>query len=135
MRIIVDSNIIISAGLFPDSNIGKVLIHIVDNHNLVLCKYTLDELESVFIKKFPDKLQYFRIFINEFKFELLDLEINDFTKYPQIRDVSDAPLLAYAIEGKTDILLTGDKDFENVLLVKPKIMTPRMYIDEIIKKT
>ena len=29
----------------------------------------------------------------------------------QIRDINDRPILRAAIEAKTDILLTGDKDF------------------------
>ena len=38
----VDANIIISASLFPNSIVGIVFIHIVNNHEIVLCKYTLD---------------------------------------------------------------------------------------------
>jgi len=51
MRVMVDTNIIISAGLFPESNVGEVLSHIVNNHELVLCQYTLNELENVFKNK------------------------------------------------------------------------------------
>ena len=44
MRVMVDANIIISAGLFPESMVGKTLEYIVKNESLVLCKYTLEEL-------------------------------------------------------------------------------------------
>jgi predicted nucleic acid-binding protein len=46
MRILVDTNVIISAGLFPESYVGKALKHIIKNHNLILCQYTLDELKD-----------------------------------------------------------------------------------------
>ena len=37
-----------------------------------------------------------------------------------------------AIEAKVDILITGDKDFDDLNLEKPKILKPRKYIDEYI---
>ena len=45
MRIMIDANIIISAGLFPESDVGKVLTHVIKNHKLVICQYTLNELK------------------------------------------------------------------------------------------
>ena len=56
----------------------------------------------------------------------------DYSKYPQIRDINDIPILANAIESRTDILITGDKDFQNIKLTKPQIMTPRKYFDKYI---
>jgi len=128
MRVIVDANIIISAGLFPESNVGKALAHIVKNHKLVLCQYTLNELKNVFKKKFPKRIEYFNKFIKELKYELIDMDIKEYTKYPQLRDVDDMPLLAHAIEAKTDVLITGDKDFDNVKIKTPKVMKPMEYI-------
>jgi len=130
MRIIVDANIIISAGLFPESNVGKVLAHIVKNHKLVLCQYTLDELKNVFKKKFPKRIVYFNKFIKDLKYELIDIDIKDYAKYPQIRDVDDMPLLARAIEAKIDVLITGDKDFDDIKIDTPKIMKPKDYIEK-----
>jgi putative PIN family toxin of toxin-antitoxin system len=128
MRIIVDANIIISAGLFPQSNVGKALAHIVKNHKLVLCQYTLDELKNVFKKKFTKRIEYFNKFIKELKYEVIDMNKKKNKKYPSIRDVDDMPLLANAIEAKTDILITGDKDFANIKIKAPQIMKPVEYV-------
>lgn len=133
MRIMVDANIIISAGLFPKSAVGEVLAHVVKNHELVLCRYTLDELKMVFKKKFPDRIEYFNKFIKELKHELIDMEITNYEKYPQVRDVYDIPLLAYAIESKVKILITGDKDFDEITIEAPEIIKPREYIEKYIK--
>ena len=130
MRIMIDANIIISAGLFPESSVGKVLFHITKNHKIVLCQYTLDELKIVFKKKFPERIEYFNEFIGKLKYELIGMNINDFSKYPQIRDTNDIPLLAYAIESKVDALLTGDKDFDEVIIEFPEIITPSKYIEK-----
>jgi predicted nucleic acid-binding protein len=54
----------------------------------------------------------------------------DYGKYPQIRDKDDILLLASAIETNADIFITGDKDFDEIKIIKPKIMKPREYIDE-----
>ena len=94
MRIMLDANIIVSSGLFPKSNVGKVLSHIAKNHIIVLCQYTLNELKSVFKRKFPDRIEYFNEFIKNLKYELIEEDINNFNKYPLVRDVNDIPLLA-----------------------------------------
>ncbi|MDR2470847.1 MAG: hypothetical protein LBD09_01895 [Treponema sp.] len=72
----MDTNIIISAGLFPESNIGKALKHIMQNHNLVLSRYTLDELKEVFEKKFEKRIEYLNQFVKDLKFELIDIKIH-----------------------------------------------------------
>jgi len=133
MRIIVDSNIIISAGLFPESNIAKILARIIKNHKLVLCQYTLDELRNVFEKKFPERIEYLNDFIKKLKYELIDMEIKDYKKYPQIRDIDDMPLLACAIEAKVNLLITGDKDFDGIEIRTPKIIKPIKYIEEYMR--
>ena len=130
MRIMVDSNIIISAALFPNSIVGSVFTHIIKNHKLVICEYTLGEIESVFKRKFPDRIKYLKIFIKKLKYELVKIKITDFNKYPKIRDINDTPILGYGIESKVNILLTGDKDFEEICLENFKIMNPRKYIEE-----
>jgi putative PIN family toxin of toxin-antitoxin system len=133
MRILVDTNIIISAGLFPESYVGKVLKHIVQNHNLILCQYVLDELEDVFQRKFANRIEYLNKFVRDLKYELINVKIMDYEKYPQIRDKNDIELLASTIETDADIFLTGDKDFDEIRITKPKIMKPRNYIEEYMK--
>ncbi len=58
----------------------------------------------------------------------------DNTKYPEIRDRNDLPVLASAILSDSDILLTGDKDFEDIRIDKPLIFTPAKYF-ELINNT
>jgi putative PIN family toxin of toxin-antitoxin system len=129
----IDANIIVSAGLFPESHVGEVLAHVVKNHTLVICQYTINELKNVFKNKFSDKIEYLNKFLKKLKYELVDIKITDYENYPEIRDIDDLPVLINAIESKVDLLITGDKDFDNVIVKKPKILKPREYIDEYIK--
>ena len=50
-------------------------------------------------------------------------------KYPKIRDIKDLPVLVSAILSDADILLTGDKDFEDIKIDKPLIFTPAKYFE------
>ncbi len=53
----------------------------------------------------------------------------DKKNYPEMRDPHDVPILASAILSDSDILLTGDKDFDNVDLKRPLILSPSKYYD------
>jgi putative PIN family toxin of toxin-antitoxin system len=130
MEIMADSNIIVSAILFPKSNVAKVLEYIFDNHTLVLCDYIINEVKNVFLDKFPYRIDEMEIFINRIKYKLVKLEEMNISKYPKIRDVNDFPVLSTAIESNVDILITGDKDFDEIMIDKPKIIKPRIFMDE-----
>jgi len=130
IRVMVDANIIVSAVLFPDSVVAKAFSHIIDNHTLVLSKYTLREVEKVFDKKFQHKIIELKEFIRKTPYELFENSNPKHNTYPNIRDIDDMSVLINAIESDVDLLITGDKDFDDVLIKKPKIMKPRRYIDE-----
>lgn len=46
-----------------------------------------------------------------------------------IRDIKDYPVLYTAIIEDVDILITGDKDFNDIDIEKPEIMTPTEFIE------
>lgn len=47
----------------------------------------------------------------------------------EIRDIKDYPVLYTAILEDVDILVTGDYDFGEVDIDKPKIMTPAEFVE------
>ena len=130
MRIMVDANIIVSAILFPKSVIANVLNHLTDNYSLVLSEYTIYEVEDVVNEKFPNKKVEMKEYLQEIPYELFTLNKIKNKKYPNIRDIDDLPVLVNAIESKVDLLITGDKDFDDVIIDTPKIMKPREYIEK-----
>lgn len=133
MFVTIDTNIIVSAALFPESVIARVLYHIIANNELVLSKYVLDETEKIFTEKFPYKLDEMKSWIQKISFGLLNVSLENMQKYPDMRDKKDIPVLAFAIEANVDILVTGDKDFNDIIIKKPRIMTPREYMDMFMK--
>ncbi|MGL4209574.1 MAG: PIN domain-containing protein, partial [Candidatus Adiutrix sp.] len=93
----MDTNILISAALFPDSVPSQAFIKAVTlPHEAVVCDYSLDEMRRVFNRKFPHKLEVFERFVS-----LLTLSVElVFTPTAQdrvkgetnIRDVNDRPI-------------------------------------------
>lgn len=130
MRILIDTNIIVSAALFPKGKVAFVLAHLFDFHTVVIASYSIEESKKVFLNKFPEKLNVLDSFYNEIEFELFETpEEIDPEVFPKIRDVHDLPILASAILSDVDVLITGDKDFEGINLAKPLIFTPSEYFE------
>ena len=70
------------------------------------------------------------IFFNGIRFEEFKTpEKIDEKEYPEIRDIKDLPVLVSAILSDSDILITGDKDFEDIKIEKPLIFTPSTYFE------
>ena len=58
MRVFVDTNVVISAMLFPNGKVAKVFSHLLEKHTLIISSYTKDECKEVFEKKFPEFLRF-----------------------------------------------------------------------------
>ena len=130
MRILIDTNIALSAFLSPDGRTADVLkfaIHV--EHTICLCMWSIDELRIVVKRKFPDKVRDLELFLLEFSYELLLTPAVLPQDLPSIRDANDLPILASAIMGDVDLLLTGDKDFNTVDLERPTILSPARFME------
>jgi len=129
MRVMCDTNVLISGLLFVDSVPGKVLRYVAEQERLVLASYIVDELRRVFQNKFPDKAEHLIHYLEREEFELfatpLDLR---YISIPTLRDAKDEPILASAILADVDILITGDKDFADVKIDRPIILTPAAFL-------
>lgn len=135
MRVFVDTNIVISAMLFPNGKVAKVFSHLLEKHTVIISSYTKEECVEVFEKKFPAKMKQLEIFFDGINFEeFKSPEKIDEKKYPKIRDIKDLPVLVSAILSDADVLLTGDKDFEDIKIDKPLIFTPSKYYELIENK-
>jgi predicted nucleic acid-binding protein len=52
-------------------------------------------------------------------------------KFPAIRDEYDYPILATVILENVDVLITGDKDFAEVDVDHPEILTPTIFLSKL----
>jgi len=120
----VDTNILLSAILFPQSELSSRLVAVVERHQLVLPTQILEESQEVINRKFSDSQADYRRFIAQLNFEEFKIA-PDFNQgiLPEIRDPKDAPILAAAIVSGVDFFITGDKDFHVLSLKRPAIIT------------
>ena len=129
MRIMLDTNVLISMLVFKSFN--AVIDKITQKHSIVLCSYVIDELHEVIERKFPNKQKDIEKFLMKLPFELVYtpkmIEEHDLFK---IRDVDDEKVLYSAITADVDILLTGDKDFSDIEIEKPEILTPSAFLEK-----
>ena len=112
LRVFVDSNILISAILSPNSTSAQVLKTIIEEHQLILRSYSLTEVSTVIDHKFPRLITKWDTFLTTLEFELAYTP-SDLTtiKAPPIRDPKDLPILVSALIAQPDVLITGDQDF------------------------
>jgi len=130
MRIMIDTNVIISAAILSSPYISRLINEISERHTIVLSTYILDELKRVVRHKFPGKYDLLENFLQELPFELAYTpEKIDKSKYPDIRDIKDLPILVSALNEDVDVLLSGDTDFAPLDMKRPEILTPRAFLE------
>ncbi|MDL2207183.1 putative toxin-antitoxin system toxin component, PIN family [Desulfovibrio sp. OttesenSCG-928-M16] len=130
MRCLVDTNILISAALFPNSIPAQAFFKAVTPpHDAVVCDYSLDEMRRVFNRKFPNKLPDFERFVS-----MMALSVEIVATPPEdekeireeerkIRDLNDRPIYRAAVAAKVDAILSGDKDFLESGITRPVMLT------------
>jgi len=123
----LDTNILVSAFVFRSKGIWAALDHIVTNHELVLSTYVLDELRDVVARKFPSQSKELDDFLTTLSFTLAYSPQTVPEGLFEIKDESDAPVLYTAILEGVDILVSGDRVFDEVDVERPAIMTVAQY--------
>lgn len=125
MRIVLDTNVIISAILFG-GNPERILIEISrKHHTLLLSKFIRDELEVNLSRKAhwtPYQIQETLLGLNQIS-TFVDPKI---TVSRIKKDRSDNRILELAVSGKADYIISGDKKhilplkkFRNIPILSP----------------
>lgn len=133
MRVMLDTNILISMLFFPSEQFRQILDYITRNHRLVLSSFVIDELFAIADRKFPTRKQAVDTFLSDLAYELVYTPYNMPGNLFEIRDKNDYPVLYTAIIENIDIFITGDKDFLDVDIEMPEIMTPADFVERFMK--
>lgn len=131
MRVLIDTNIMISAALSPNGTPYKAFLKAVTYPNKgIICDQNIEELRRIFNRKFPQKISLLEHFLTIalLTMEVVPTPIEEFEEESYIRDVADRPILRAALNAKVDILLTGDKDFLESGIIHPKIITATEFV-------
>lgn len=71
MRVMLDTNILISAFLFRSTKMNGLIEKLSIEHEIIICSYTIDELKDLMKNKF--KIEYKKLdnFLSEFPYTLV----------------------------------------------------------------
>lgn len=129
MRIMLDTNVLISVFVFRSKIMNEIIGIILTDHKLILSSFVIDELKRVVSRKFQGKSMALDEFLTAIPYELVYTpEIMDGSLF-EIRDKMDYPVLYTAVIENVDILVTGDKDFLDIEIEKPDILTPAQFAE------
>ena len=131
MKIFIDTNILISATVWPNSIPAQAFAKASSPPNIgMICQQNIDEMIDTFYDKFRTRLNLLNSFLSDtvpaLMFVPVPPEIH--VSESHIRDVKDRPILRAAIKNGADILLTGDKDFLASGIMNPRIMNASEFL-------
>lgn len=130
MRVMLDTNILISAFIFKSSKMNLLIEKLSKEHEIVICSYTIDELKDLIKEKFNVEYKALDNFLSEFHYTLVYSPSEVEEKLFEIRDENDYIILHTAIIDDVDILVTGDKDFKDVDIERPEIYMPSEFLEK-----
>ena len=130
MKVMLDTNILISAFIFKSKIMNELIYKLSKKHKIIICSYTIEELQYLMKHKFKVNIQELDKFLEKFPFTLVYSPKNINNKLFEIRDEDDYIILHTAIIESIDVFITGDKDFKDVKIDKPKILTPCEFLNK-----
>ena len=132
LRVVLDTNLVVSAALFPDSRPGQVLDYVIEHRVLLISEATRAELIDVLSRP-----RFDRYLPQEDRVDMLDslmrqAESIDIThRITACRDPRDDKFLELAVSGHATHIISGDQD---LLALHPfqgiPILTPRSFLPD-----
>lgn len=114
MRVVIDTNVLVSAVIRPQGTTGQVLYQLrARRFNLLMSRVAFDELVSVLFR--PKLRTKYQLTDNTLRPVLRLIYLRSLILQPQekviaCRDPKDDIYLELAIAGKADYIVTGDAD-------------------------
>ena len=108
MRVVFDTNVLVSALVFPGGRGEAALRRVVDERDvLILSKPILDELLGVLARKFSrdaEELAHTAVFLTS-----LAVMVKPARRLRVVKDEADNRILECAVAGRADAIVTGDQ--------------------------
>lgn len=141
VRVFPDSNVLIS-GLFSDRGAPRLILDILSLDLPVLKAVTgafnISEVERNLEAKLPAALPLFQSFLSIAGLEIVPMPTGkDLEPLAGLTDAKDLPVLASAIAGQADVLVTGDK--KDLLRIRKgalpfPILSPADFLDSYLPR-
>ena len=130
MRVLLDTNVLLSAvatrGLCAD-----VFREVLTSHELIVSDALLKEVKKGLQQKLKVPPSIASEFLNLLKQDTIVIKPSRLPKVP-IKDKSDLIIIASALSGSADLLVTGDKELldlgkvENLEIVSPRVFWEKL---------
>ena len=139
MRVLIDPNLLVSYLLTHRGPIAQILdVHLArEDFTLLVCPQMLEELNRVL--QYPKFQRYFNDEIR-LRFVALIAALGELVDIPDelprvVRDPKDDYLIACALAGEADLILSGDKDVLDLKMVgRIQIVSAGYFVDKIVGK-
>lgn len=131
MIVSIDTNILIQAAI-SDGFSRKVLMYVSEHSELVISKSVLLEYRNVVSREYIVNNYHPIEILNNINYRIINTPKQIDTKKFYIRDNKDYVVL-YTLIDIVDILITNDKDFDDVEVNKPRIMTLKQFHEEFMQ--
>lgn len=130
MRVVLDTNVLVSTLLFYNSDIAGAARLALDHHDVLASHDTMQELKRVLQKpklhKYADTEKLAAFFLS---YERITIHTEILIPVTMSRDPKDDKFLEVALNGGADLLITGDQD---LLVLHPfhstAIITPTEFL-------
>ena len=130
MKVMLDTNILVSAFIFKSKKMNELIYKLSTEHEIVICSYTIEELKELVDTKFKVTQNDLDEFLKDFPFILVYSPTTVENKLFEIRDKDDYIILHTAIIEDVDVFITGDKDFNDIDIDKPEIMNTTEFLEK-----
>jgi len=126
LRVALDTNMFVSTIIAVSSVPAEAIAKALQTATVLVSLETWDEIEEVLMREKFDRYQTapFRRAYLDFLQQAVDF-VSVHSKVTICRDVKDDKLLALALDGNADLIVTGDKDllvlnpFEGIPIITP----------------
>jgi uncharacterized protein len=126
MRVLLDTNVIISA-VTTRGMCADVIRLVLADHELVACSEVLHEVERILRVKFLVPENLIPEYLELLKQDAIVAVSRDLPNI-QIKDKDDLSILSAAINGKADVLVTGDSELQGLRSIgNVRILSPRSF--------
>ena len=134
-RVIIDTNIIVSAFLFETGTPAHIFDAVYEHHILLFSAETYAELCDVLLRPKFDRYALREERINFLAtFAQIATEIAVRTEVAVCRDPKDDKFLALAADGQADYIVSGDQDLRDLGNFKGiPVLTPREFYETVLQ--
>ena len=126
MRILIDTNVLVSAFVFGGKAGALMNMLFESNHELLVSDYVDAEFKAILDMKWKEKSEKVYSLYHELPFVFCG---SSPIQTGNLRDAKDIPVLSDALFHNADIILSGDKDFIEAELEHPLVISPSMLYD------